>query len=74
MYSWSTPQFSRSHTAKKSVVFSIILQGDQQISLKYLKIRLLLSRGGQTNFFLSRHIANPPILGLLPQPQIRKFF
>ncbi len=30
-------------------------------------------RGGQANFFKRPQIANPQILGLIPQPQIRKF-
>jgi hypothetical protein len=30
-------------------------------------------KGGHGNFFVGSHIANPQILGLIPQSQIRKF-
>ncbi len=32
-----------------------------------------LCKGGQANFFVSPQIANPQILELIPQSQVRKF-
>jgi hypothetical protein len=33
----------------------------------------VLTKGGNANFFVGPQIANPQILGLIPQSQIRKF-
>jgi hypothetical protein len=71
MYSWSTPQFSRSHTAKKNYIRRRAEELGVLRSVK--KCACFFSEGVGKQIFIIRQIANLQILGLFRHPQISKF-